>query len=250
MCRSPDRACKKSRSEQQHSPCRARSHSLSFAVAVFPSCCLPSSACAWCYFLSDTQDLTSLQHLPQAATTARFSPTWFAWLSALLQGGGKQIPNLRTAKKHVWWVLERPQTLLSWMSEGWKNLLWRWLASRYLLWNILSVLGFYNDSKYVVRCPRHDINVFCPHPPLEYLSALKSFIELSALGQTWCIQGTHVFCWLSAEAGAYHLSRVNLLSAKLHCANYFQRWKQTFCNDLVRTVNIDICYLPVSAEKS
>lgn len=137
-----------------------------------------------------------------------------------------------------------------WMSEGWKNLFWRWLASRYLLWNILLVLGFYNDSKYVVRCPRHDVNVFCPHPPLEYLSALKSFIELSTLGQTWCIQGTHMFCWLSAEAGAYHLSRVNLLSAKLHCANYFQRWKQTFCNDLVRTVNIDICYLPVSAEKS
>lgn len=36
---------------------------------------------------------------------------------------------------------------------------------------------------------------------------------------------------LSTEARAGLLSSVNPLSAKLHCGNYFQRWKQTFCSE-------------------
>lgn len=76
-----------------------------------------------------------------------------------------------------------------------------------------AVLGFSDGKKYVVRCLRHDISIFGLHPPLKYLSALKSFIEIIALDQTWCVQGRRVFCWLSTEAGAYLFSRVNLLSA-------------------------------------
>lgn len=89
---------------------------------------------------------------------------------------------------------------------------------------ILSVLGFLVViNMYVVRSHRHDTCIFGLHSPLRYLSTLKSFIEVIALDQTWCAQGRHVFRWLSTEAGAYLLSRVNLLSVKLHCANYFPR---------------------------
>lgn len=77
---------------------------------------------------------------------------------------------------------------------------------------ILSVLGYFVGNKYVVRCLRHGISIFGLYSPLKYLSTLKSFIEIIALDQTWCVQGRHVFCWLSTEAGAYLLSRVNLLS--------------------------------------
>lgn len=71
---------------------------------------------------------------------------------------------------------------------------------------ILSVLGFFDGNKNVVRCLRHDICIFGLHLPLKYLSTLESFIEIIALDQTWRVQGRHVFCWLSTLT--YLLSRV------------------------------------------
>lgn len=92
-----------------------------------------------------------------------------------------------------------------------------------------------------VRCPRHDINVFC----FDYLSSLKSFIELIAPGETWYVQGRHMFCKrclppLKSSSSVSKTPLCKLLSEK----------KTNICSDLVRTVNIDLRSLPVSAEKS
>lgn len=93
VCRSPGRACEKCGSEQQCSLSRARLHCLPFAAAVFQAAAyLPAHG------LGVLSSLTSLQHLPQAATAARFNTKRFAWLPTLLRGGGMQIPTLRPAE--------------------------------------------------------------------------------------------------------------------------------------------------------
>lgn len=84
---------------------------------------------------------------------------------------------------------------------------------------------------------------------LQYFRVLKSLTELITLGQTGCIQGTDVFSWLGTDTGACVSPEVIFYQQNSAVQIAF-RDEQTFCSDLVRTVNIDTCCLCVSAGSS
>lgn len=158
-------ACERCVAEQQHSSSCAKSHSVSFAVAIFQaaSCswahvlCVISSPTCWIWHLPSTFPRQRLQHDSARGASHRcpLLPTCCVSQQRLQM----KLPSPRPAEEHLWWVLKMTWTLFSWMTEGWENLSGRWLASRYLAWNIWLVLGFYNDRKPVLECPRHNL---CP----------------------------------------------------------------------------------------